>query len=173
MIISYKRPLLIAICIVIFACLLFGGYAYWRSTLDPDTQLRKVSQLPTTSTPEDLEKLGYLNVTNVLPESLPSVNSFLHGGISNRILKTFVETNEDLVVRIFWPVDDGRWIRCSTYYIRGQFLENANSQYQCPYYTVETGNQVTQIWLSFYNTAVENPSDYDLMVYQYTTAHHP
>lgn len=171
--VKHRKSVLIAVCIAFCACAIFGIYAYWRSTLDPYEQLRKVSQLPTTSTPEDLEKLGYLNVTNVLPESLPSVNSFLHGGISNRILKTFVETDEDLVVRIFWPVDGGRWLRCSTYYIRGQFLENANSQYRCPYYTVDAGNQVTQIWLSFFNTAVENPSDYDLMVYQYTASDRP
>lgn len=132
-------------------------------------QIQKFYQLPTTATIADLEKDGFVNLTDVQSQELKVVSNALFTPGQRRIFKTVsTDTEEnDLIVRLFQRDDEEECIWLwSEHHVRGQYESAcAGRSFQIAPDFVETEDGITEVW--FRN---RSPDDWpDLLLYRYET----
>lgn len=106
-------------------------------------------KLPTTTTAGDLEKDGFVNLTELQSQSLEEVNNTIFTPGSKRVLKAFTDTGDDLVIWMFERDDDMQVIHMGTeHHVREQYESScAMRTFFISPDIVETEDGVTEVWL--------------------------
>jgi len=124
--------------------------------------------LPATTTAEDLEKQGFVNLTDVQNGPVEKVESYFKiDAYFPQILKTFTETDEGLVVRIFQRHRTARMVSMTTYKVQLQGAVDPGAFYQIQP-QLKTGDDGTQeVWLVRLDSSSKQPTGYEQLLYRY------
>ena len=138
-------------------------HTYELYTMSPDT------------TAEELEKNGYLNLTNIQEERSADINLFLRSSSIFRpvIFKTFQETEDDLVIRYFYLPDGANTVCMTTYFVKGQCAMNMMAPFSNQVTETTTDDGTTEVWLipsdERVSYALSNPLPEPVLFYTYKT----
>lgn len=152
-----------AILVLAVIAALFPGK---RKMPDIDRELAKLSP---TKTAADLEKMGYVDLTQVQPAALEDVDAFFRNNNFNELmLKTFTETEDGLIVRAFLYYRNANFIQMFAYNVQEQkLLGNPSVNMQLD--RVETADGITEVWLRGYRPDDSVPDPMDFLLYRFTT----
>lgn len=156
--------LLIAlVCVGVVAYVLVHRY---NSSFERLTQ--EVYDLPTTTTAEDLERQGFLNLTDVQEGPIRKLENFFDPySYTSQICKTFTATDKGLVVRIFQRHRADKMVSMLTYLVQVQGALDPNAIYELQS-QVKTGADGTQeVWLVGLDPATKQPNGSDHLLYRY------
>lgn len=132
-------------------------------TMSPDT------------TAADLEKDGYLNLTQTQESRIADITTFLTSDSYFRpvILKTFRETAEGLVIRYFYLPDGFSTVTMTTYTVKAQGIISPNSPFSSQLTETVNEDGTTDVWLipaeKDVSYAQSNPSEEPVHFYTYNT----
>lgn len=159
----WSRNLILSICVVAGLVLSVAAFVVWQqySEQDIDALRQEVYALPPNTTAAELEKMGYLDLTEVQSEVPEQIGSLLH---KDRLVKTFVNTEKGPVIRIFSSNRAIRQLKMNTnYYVRDQYEEDPGRTFELRFEEVELDDGVTEVWLRA-DGRIPNREDYLLLI---------
>ena len=169
-----NRLLLIGLVVIIAFCS-FGFYQYQRNTALERYYYDEILTMSPDTTAEELERNGYLNLTNIQEERSADINLFLRSSSIFRpvIFKTFQETEDDLVIRYFYLPDGANTVCMTTYFVKGQCAMNMMAPFSNQVTETTTDDGTTEVWLipsdERVSYALSNPLPEPVLFYTYKT----
>ncbi|MDO5401417.1 MAG: hypothetical protein Q4F17_10660 [Eubacteriales bacterium] len=145
---------------------------------DVDDILSELYALPATATASDLERLGYVDLTEIQPGRLEDVSSYfvstaLPLGMKpvdrkRPLLKTFVSTGDGLFVHVF-DCDESAALAAMvvSYNVKTQRSDGSPRTFRLQREEVKAQNGVVEVWLRAHTPDVLAPDGDDFLLYQY------
>lgn len=165
-----KRNLLIALVLVlVIAVPVCGYFLYTSGQNNVEKALAELLALPETTTAQDLEKEGYVNLTQVQEGRLGKVNSFFAPAEASKkmVLKAFYETEDDLVACVFLKLDGARLTYLTSYAVKDQAVTAQNRSLHLMAEEVSGPDGITEVWLRGRTADVNQPDGEDFLLYRY------
>lgn len=164
-----KKLLLLLLLLVSMLCVSLACaflIQHYNSSFVRLTQ--EIYDLPTTTTAEDLEMQGFINLTDVQEGPIPKVEEFFRvDAYFPQIFKTFTVTDDGLVVRIFQRHRTAKTVSILTYLVQLQGAQSPNALYELQP-EVKTGTDgVQEVWLVGLDPYTKQPSGYNHLLYRY------
>lgn len=140
---------LIPFLIVIVILSSIGIYHHLRDTALERFYYKDILNMSPDTTAKMLEKDGYLNLTRIQEGRITDINHFLHSDSIFRpvILKTFQETEDDLVIRYFYRPDGSQTVFMYTTFVAGQSMLNPNCPFSVELLETTNSDGITEVWL--------------------------
>ena len=150
-------------------------HQYQRNTALDRYYYDEILTMSPDTTAEELERNGYLNLTNIQEERSADINLFLRSSSIFRpvIFKTFQETEDDLVIRYFYLPDGANTVCMTTYFVKGQCAMNMMAPFSNQVTETTTDDGTTEVWLipsdERVSYALSNPLPEPVLFYTYKT----
>ena len=142
---NWLIPCLIFVVILSSVCI----YKYLRTNALDYYFTYEILTMSPDMTADELEKDGYLNLTHIQEECITDISQFMHSDSIFRpvILKTFQETEDDLVIRYFYRPDGSQTVYMTTYYVANQRSLNMNCPFSVDLLESTNNSGITEVWL--------------------------
>ncbi len=165
-----KRNLLIALTLVLLVAVAICVYlGYSRISNDAGRAISELIALPDTTTDGDLERDGFLNLSEIQEGRLGEVNSFFapSAASQNTLLRTFYKTENDLIACLFVKNDDARLVFMTSYSVKTQTIMAQNQSFHLFAEEVDCADSTIEVWLRGRTFAVNEPVGEDFLLYRY------
>ncbi len=164
---STKTKKLLLLIVVLFVGLVsFFLVQRYNSSFYRLTQ--EIYDLPTSTTAEDLERQGFLDLTDVQDGPIQKVESFFEvDAYFPQIFKTFTVTDEGLVIRIFQRHRTEKTVSMLTYLVQIQGAQNPNALYKLQPEVKTAIDGTQEVWLVGLDPATKQSNGYDHLLYRY------
>lgn len=169
---NIRLPRLLRILLPVAAAvlILLALTAYYRRTTSPEAWIQRVYALPTETSAAELERLGFLDLTDVQPQENATLHDLLfkakmqasHTGVE----KTFRQEDGELVIRLFWYTKSTATISMHTYHVNGAWVEGPTQTFLQEADCIENDG-VVSVWLRAHTVDASLPDGEDYLLYQY------
>lgn len=150
---------------VVLACVAAFGWWQWNESRQWPALMEKISSLPVDITAEELERNGFLDLTEVQPGPVKEVTQFMQG--QRHILSYFIQTENGPLIHIF-TVDQNRLLAAYTYSVRKKKWQYPNTGFSFQITYQKEKNGVTEVWV--HNNAPQedgSPNWVDYLLYRH------
>ena len=138
-----RRRLVIAAAVVLVCSAVFGRWQ-WNKSREWASLTEKIAALPSGVTAEELERDGFLDLTEVQPGPVKEVTQFIQG--NRRILSYFTRTEAGPLIHLF-AVDKNNLLLVHTYSVQQKTWQAPNYAFSFQITHTKGEDGVTEVWV--------------------------
>ena len=145
------------------------GWVLWQRLQPPawDRLLYQIYELPASTTADQLEQDGYIDLTAPQSSRLVEVDTFFSDDAlaGDNILKTFTVEADEPVIRVFCRDKNSLLVKMTTYYVRQQFAEDPGRPFDLQREERAGADGTVEVWLSARTPDGRQAPESDLLLY--------
>lgn len=165
-----KRNLLYMLALVLLVTVPVCVYLVYSSAENnADMAIRKLIAMPATATASDLERAGFINLSQIQDGRIGEVNSFFSQPVASKktLLKTFSETENDIIARVFVKNNGAVLAMMTSYSVKNQAIIGQNQSFHLVAEEVNCEDGITEVWIRGRTISVLEPDGDDFLLYRY------
>lgn len=159
-----RRGVLLFISVLVILC---GLMILIKRRKGPDLQtiLTRLERLSPSSEADDLEREGFLNLSDIQPGPVKEVDEFFKG--NKQVLTFFLETEDGPVFQLF-TINHSNLLFVNTYFVQSKRLQSPNRAFAYQVSSKIKENGTVEVWLHGVAPPEEGiPGWTDCLLYRY------
>lgn len=150
-----------------------AGWCLWQRLRLPawDRLLYQIYELPTSTTAAQLERAGYIDLTDLQKSRRAEVDTFFSTDAltDDNILKTVTVEADEPVIRVFYRYQGPQQVSMVAYYVRQQFAEIHSRQFALQREERTGADGTAEVWLNAYTQDGQRDPENDYLLYRYAS----